>query len=321
MLLKKRSTQILTTVAMTMAASAAGAQISTPWEQCYEESFYNGLIEGCTQVIKSGTATGRDLAIAYINRGKGHEGWNNYALALQDFDRAVSIDPDFVDARLRRGFAYQATGQLDQAMADFDYAIRLAPRDPSPYHARAALHWIKGNREDPDHNYELALKDYEQAIQLDPSDWHPFGGRSQLLHRMGRLEAAINDYDEVIRRRPKDNAALVTFLERRCAAKEALGRLEEALTDCTEAMQFAPFEGAARRLRGIIYLRMDRFDDALADFNGDLRTGLAYPETLFGRCLVKRAKGGLVGANADIATAIKLKPDVVDAMARHGFRP
>ena len=51
--------------------------------------------------------------------------------AVQDFSRAIELDPDAVDFYYQRGKCRVELGEYDSAIGDFDQADRLAPGNPS----------------------------------------------------------------------------------------------------------------------------------------------------------------------------------------------
>ena len=53
--------------------------------------------------------------------------------AITEYDKAIALDPDFIDAYNNRGWAYGSKGEMDQAIADFDRAIELNPDDAEAY--------------------------------------------------------------------------------------------------------------------------------------------------------------------------------------------
>jgi tetratricopeptide (TPR) repeat protein len=74
------------------------------------------------------------------------------------------------------------------------------------------------------------------------------------------------------------------------------------------------------RYCGLVYLRLGRFDAAIADYDVVLARYPKIPETLYGRGLAKRGKGDATGAAADIAAAKAVKPDIAEVFARFGVR-
>jgi tetratricopeptide (TPR) repeat protein len=62
-----------------------------------------------------------------------------------------------------RGSAWGSRGDLDRAIADYNQAIRLDPKDTKAYYNRS-MAWEKKR------SLQAALADFEMHLQLAPSD-------------------------------------------------------------------------------------------------------------------------------------------------------
>ena len=101
-----------------------------------------------------------DLAAAYFIRGveKGELGRHEEAIA--DWDAAIRLKPDLAYAYYNRGLSKGKLGRYDEAISDWDAAIRLKPGDAEAYAGRgAAKHGLR--------RYEEAIADYNQASRLE----------------------------------------------------------------------------------------------------------------------------------------------------------
>ena len=99
-----------------------------------------------------------------------------------------------------------------------------------------------------------------------------------------------------------------------------MDQLEQALADCNEALRLKPNNAGAFGSSAFIYLKLRRYEAAIADFNLKLRTDPSDADALFGRGVAKSMKGDLRGGDGDIIAAQALKPDVSDYMAKLGIR-
>ena len=61
------------------------------------------------------------------------------AEAVEAFEAAVAVDPDFAPAHFNRGWASETLGDLDQARSSLERAQALNPNDPAPLAHLAAL--------------------------------------------------------------------------------------------------------------------------------------------------------------------------------------
>ena len=65
--------------------------------------------------------------LAFRNRGFTHYAEHEFDRAIADYDVAIRLDPKNIPAYNDRGNIYQAKGDVDRAIADFSEAIRLNP--------------------------------------------------------------------------------------------------------------------------------------------------------------------------------------------------
>ena len=100
------------------------------------------------------------LSLAYLARGGIYAEQKKYEDSIQDYTRAIRLEPTFTIAYNYRGFAYNQKSRYDLAVQDFSKAIELEP-DSSYYNSRGIAHYSQGN-------YKEAIYDYTQSIQLDP---------------------------------------------------------------------------------------------------------------------------------------------------------
>src|SRR5262249_52656169 len=107
--------------------------------------------------------------------------------AVQSYDRALALRPDYADAINNRGTTLMELGRLDEALADF---ARTIARE----HDHAGAHWNRGLGSLLLGRYREAWIDYERRAQtgLVPSRWRNCGrpqwtggeiaGKTLLLH-------------------------------------------------------------------------------------------------------------------------------------------
>ena len=98
-----------------------------------------------------------------------------------------------------------------------------------------------------------------------------------------------------------------------------LGQLEQALADCNESLRLKsdPYTFDSR---GLVHLKMGRYDAAIADYDAVLRQLPDFADSLYGRALAKRKRGDAAGSEADLAASKALRPDVAQEFAKYGVK-
>ena len=118
---------LLTAVLIGAYPGAVSAQtLDQQWAWCRDDNS-DRLIRACTAIIHSGRETPENRARAFFNRGRAWSDKGENDRAIQDFDEAIRLDPNYPDAFNNRGVAYSGKAQYARAIEDFDQAIRLDP--------------------------------------------------------------------------------------------------------------------------------------------------------------------------------------------------
>ena len=72
-------------------------------------------------------------AVVYNNRGTAYFNKEGYDQAIQNYDKAIELNPNFAEAYNNRGNAYEDKGEYDQAIQDYNKAIELDPENAEFY--------------------------------------------------------------------------------------------------------------------------------------------------------------------------------------------
>lgn len=86
-----------------------------------EEGRYEEAIEEYTKAIEIDP----DYAAAYNNRGYAYDELGEYQQAIDDYTKAIEIDPDCADTYNNRGYTYRELGYGAEALADYEKVITL----------------------------------------------------------------------------------------------------------------------------------------------------------------------------------------------------
>jgi tetratricopeptide (TPR) repeat protein len=158
-------------------------------------------IDTCTSAIQSGGLSQDRLSIAFQNRGAAYIAKGDPDRAIQDYDRAIGLDPNYANAFNGRGVAYQAKGDNVRAIADYGRAIRLDPGNANALNGRCWLRAATGQ-------LQAALADCNESLRLRPNSSNSLDSRAFVYILLGRWVEAITDSDAALRANPKNAYAL-----------------------------------------------------------------------------------------------------------------
>ena len=110
------------------------------------------------------------FVLAYLNRGNLYLRKGEFLSAIQDYDKAIEMEPDSAVCLYNRGMAYEKTGQYQKAILDFERAIEEDSNFSRVYNDQA---WLLSTC--PNHRYRdgaMALKLAKKALDLDNSAYN-----------------------------------------------------------------------------------------------------------------------------------------------------
>jgi tetratricopeptide (TPR) repeat protein len=165
---------------------------------------------------------------------------------------------------------------------------------------------------------DRAIADFDQSLRLDPKNAPTYRARGYSWQTKGDFDRAIADYSEAIRLAPQSADAFNS----RCWARAIAGRdLQQALSDCTESLRLRSGDADTMDSRGFVYLRLNRLEDAIADYDAALKIDPRKAASLYGRGIIKLRKGDAAGGEADIAAAKTAQKDIAEEFAKYGVKP
>ena len=198
--------------------------------------------------------------------------------------------------------AKRAAGDLDGAIADYNRAIRLNPKESAAYNNRRLAKEGRGD-------LNGAIADYSRAVQLNPKDAFAYNNRGNAKAAKGDFNGAIADYDRAIRLDPKYANAYYD----RGLAKKKKNDFAGAISDYNRVIELDPKMAKAYCDRGVAKRRKGDLDGAIIDYDRGIELDPEYAIAYHNRGNAKDDKGDLNGAIADYTRAIELAPKYGDA--------
>ncbi len=240
-------------------------------------------------------------AVLLTERGVAAMKRRNFKAALEDFNKAAALYPEYAAVYVNRGSLLLMLGQpadtIREAIKDFDRAILLSPSLAAAYGNRGAAHLKLGV-------YDTAIADFTRAIELQPQNPAALNGRGRARLLAGRSHAASRDFSRAV----TINPGFAQSYRNRAESHMRLGEYREAAEDLSRALAFDARRVEDYLARGQAYLAADNATAALTDFLKVVELDPKSVDGYIGMGFAKARSDATEEALNDLAQAIELDP-------------
>ncbi len=272
-----------------------------------ERQYLSLLAEVRTKLATRDTATAISLSNqallmdcrdseGYLLRGHSYVQKNDLDTARPDYEEALKLDPDYVEAVNGLGVVHLKNSELDAALARFQQAREMDPTLADAFVGEGMVQYQKESLDE-------AEKSLSQAIQLDPrsGDAHLFLGR--IYRQQNDLEKASASFIEAKRYDPSSFEAYVSIGE----IYDIQGQTERADQHFRDALKLKKDSIRAQLGLASILLDAKRFEEANTIVLDAKRVhpDNPRPHTLLG--IIAFQKNSLPEARGHFQKAIDLK--------------
>jgi Flp pilus assembly protein TadD len=129
-------------------------------------------------------------AHALVGRGRAYFSKGDLNNALEQYNRALKIDPEHAKGYFERGLTYLIMGNSTYAIQDFNRSLFLNPKNKDAYLNRNLA-------------YKQAIKDYSDSIRKDPGNADFYINRGNSYAMIGQLNEALEDFSKAISLKPE----------------------------------------------------------------------------------------------------------------------
>ena len=239
-----------------------------------------------------------NFAEAYNNRGNAYKHKNDYERAIGDYDKVIELKPDYVDAYYNRGLTYNETKAFAKAIVDYDKVIKLVPNDAEAYNSRGIAYGNKGN-------FDCAIEDFTKAVEFKSDFADAYRNCAIAYEKKGDFEQAIENFTKAIGLKPD----YAEGYKNRAVAYHGKGDFDLAIKDYDKAIELLSNYPEAYYSRGVAYHGKGDFDLAIKDYNEAIKLNPDYVNAYNNRGIIYVEKGDFDLAIKDYSKAIKLEPD------------
>ncbi len=186
-----------------------------------------------------------------------------YKNAQEHFERALQLDPDYVQAMVGLANVYRRQSETAQRSVGegFMLARQLAEKtlqyDTKNAHALNELAWIAFNYE---HDIAKSVDLFQQAVSAAPNHLGTVANAAILLHDLGKESDAIRLSEYVVKYDPVNSRAFANLGLNYLSA----GRLDDALASFQTALVISPKRMLMHYNIGVVHLLKGNYTAALA---------------------------------------------------------
>ena len=247
---------------------------------------------------------------AHNNRGFALSLAKKFDEAIVSFTKAIELNDKYVNAWNNRGQAQSQSGRPELAIADFTKAIELQPATMEYYQQRADAYTAAGKtelaRQDLDHvTWSYELDALNRQLNAEAKNADHWVARGNHLQKVARWDEAAKNYDDALQLKPDCSEAQVG----RAMVLYHQGHLDAALSTCNAILLANPNRDAAS-LRGDILYQQGQYDAAIADYKVSQRFDSLVAQAYLKRAEMRKASGEIQQASADMVQAVRMDPSL-----------
>ena len=199
----------------------------------------------------------------YVNRGLSRQSLKDSTAALDDFNKALSINPNHPVALHNIAVFKRLKGERKASQDPLEQAIDSDSSMLAPYLERAFQRleggYLKG-----------ALDDYNKALEIEPKDPEIWLSRGIVKERMKDYTGAFSDYTKAIDLKESFVKAWIN----RANVLLKQERYADAVEDYTAALIYIPDSAPAYYNRAIARYRLNKYTEACEDLKKAEALGL-----------------------------------------------
>jgi tetratricopeptide (TPR) repeat protein len=270
-------------------------------------------------------------AVEHYQQGNTLYELKNYDRALQSYEQALKIRPEYDDAWRGKGDVLQALGENKDAIASYEKAIQIEPKNWQAWTGRAQVLDKLGKSQEAIETFQgaiqindkaedawqglatiqMRLKQYPEAInsfdrllKIQSDNWFAWYQKGWALQNLRDYQEANNAYDRAVKIKPDLSSAWY----QKGNILMNLQEYREAIPAYEKAVQFQPNLYQAWYSLGIAFSKSGRIEDALNAYSQATEVRSNYAEAWYQKGWILHQLKRYEEANRAYETALRFNP-------------
>jgi tetratricopeptide (TPR) repeat protein len=219
--------------------------------------------------------------------------------AIRQLDEILGIS-QFPMAYILRAGIYMDQGDSANALADFNAALKLDPKNGMAFYGLSRLYEQQNDR-------GRQIDALNKAIQFLPNQPVLLSDRVHFFELDRQYKNTLDDLGQLIRLKPDEPDLLMRRCRYRVYEKMPL---DGAASDCKAALAIEPNLTEALEAQALIYIFQGHLTEAIANYDAILKTQPNSTFAHFGRGIAELREHDTRAGEADISFARRMNPDV-----------
>ena len=231
-----------------------------------------GKIDEALVAYMSATRTDPEYAPAYLNLGLALAAKSNFIAAIDNFDKALQIDGQMVQALVGKAEVYTNLEHIEQAIVSLKEARLIAPKDEQIVTLLADSYQRSGNLSEAAEAHKAGIIDNPGSIKL-------MVALQRLVTKLGQFDSSIELAKEILRLEPSENAlmeAAYIELQRR--------QTSSSIAYCQKILELYPNNARAYGYLGMAYLDSADLDQSISMLDRAQELAPEWQDPMSNRC-------------------------------------
>jgi len=222
--------------------------------------------------------------------------------AVKSFKTALNIEPNYAEAHNNLGNVFRDLKQLDDAVSSYKKAVIIQPDYiEAHYSLGASFHDLN--------KIDAAIKCYTEVLVIKPDFAEMHNNLGVLFQELGQIDSAVKHLEDALLIMPEFAEAHNNLGN----VFKTLGRSEDALGCYRAAVLIKPSYAEAHFNLGVIYQELEKFNEAINHYEKAISIRSDYAEAYNNRGIILKEKGKLNDAINSFNDALTINPVYVEA--------
>ncbi|WP_135605447.1 tetratricopeptide repeat protein [Methanococcoides sp. NM1] len=277
------------------------------------------------------------------NEGLAFYELNEYDKALEYFDKALEINPDYVDAWNNKGLTLNKLNEFENASESFDKALDINPDDADLWNNKGnTIKNLANYNSDYTrtvttyakmqviNQYKESITYFDKALEIEPNHADAWNNKGLTLDKLNEFENASESFDKALEINPDDADLwnnkgntiknLANYNSERAITKYAIiqanDQYKESITYFDKALEIDPNHADAWNNKGFALFSLSSYPEALECFDKSIELNPDNADAWFNKGFLLSRRPNTYEEGIDcLDKSIELYPNTADACA------